>query len=282
MMRHLRLTIFALFLSALACAGGPGSKLMTAAGGSAPAGYGYLLDDVSVAPWAAYSVRLLKSTYAGACVRLRRVSDDAESDFGFVGGLLDTTSIATWVGGSTARITTWYDQSGNARNAVQATAAQQPLYGSSGFGTIFAPYFRATDSLDYVASSTSVSGCTVSGCAQFSTTVDGGMAVGPRYFMLGYESGTGNNWEANVTSITIYTNGSAATATVAARADAVLGTRVTPPSGAGFRLCGNSTADTYWDGMVAEGIVWTTVLSADDIAACQGNQMAYFGLPFSL
>ena len=82
---------------------------------------------------AAYGMRRLRSAYTGNLLRLRRSSDDAESNFGFTGsGDLDTAAIATWLGANSGYIVTWYDQSGGARDATQATAANQPLYVASG------------------------------------------------------------------------------------------------------------------------------------------------------
>lgn len=81
---------------------------------------------------AAFSTRKLSTTYAGQCLRLRRSSDNAESDFGFVDNVLDVAAIATFIGGGSGFAVTWYDQSGNTRDVIQATTANQPLYVASG------------------------------------------------------------------------------------------------------------------------------------------------------
>ena len=82
---------------------------------------------------AAYGMRRLRSLYTGNLLRLRRDSDNAESNFGYTAaGDLDTAAIATWLGAASGYVTTWYDQSGNGYNAVQTTAANQPLYVASG------------------------------------------------------------------------------------------------------------------------------------------------------
>jgi hypothetical protein len=83
---------------------------------------------------AAYSFRKLRTEYAGSAVRIRRSSDSTEQDIGFVGTDFDTASAATFIGGGTGFITTWYDQSGNAANALQPTAASQPSYNATGIG----------------------------------------------------------------------------------------------------------------------------------------------------
>jgi hypothetical protein len=81
---------------------------------------------------AAYSVRLLRTAYAGSAIRVRRSSDNAEQDIGFSSGNLDTSSLLSFVGANNGFVTTWYDQSGNARNAIQSTAVNQPQIVSSG------------------------------------------------------------------------------------------------------------------------------------------------------
>jgi hypothetical protein len=91
-----------------------------------------LLLDVYTGAAAAYSLRLLRTAYVGSAIRVRRSSDNTEQDIGFVSGALDTASLLTFCGVGDGFVTTWYDQSGNARNATQATAANQPQIVSSG------------------------------------------------------------------------------------------------------------------------------------------------------
>lgn len=83
---------------------------------------------------AAYSTRRLLSSYEGPLLRL--VADRAgypEQDIGYTAtGDLDTAAAASFLAGDSGYITTWYDQSGNARNATQATLANMPLYVASG------------------------------------------------------------------------------------------------------------------------------------------------------
>ena len=96
--------------------------------GSAPR----LIDSYSGAA-AAYSLRNL-STSTTNVVKVRRSGDDAELDF--TADEVSDGTLAAWVvaGGGTEDgfVTTWYDQSGNANNATQATAANQPKIVDSG------------------------------------------------------------------------------------------------------------------------------------------------------
>jgi hypothetical protein len=81
---------------------------------------------------AAYSVRKLRAAYTGNAIRVRNASN-AEQDIGFTAtGNLDTTALLSHCGSGNGFVTTWYDQSGNARNATQTTAGNQPQIVSSG------------------------------------------------------------------------------------------------------------------------------------------------------
>ena len=97
---------------------------------AAPA-YSFLLDTYSGAA-AAYSLRKLRSAYTGNAIRVRRSSDNAEQNFGFVNNVLDTASLLTFCGAGNGFVTTWYDQSGNGNNSVQTTAINQPRIVNAG------------------------------------------------------------------------------------------------------------------------------------------------------
>lgn len=101
--------------------------LMRKRGGSTP----LLLDTVTGAV-AAYSLRKLRAAYSGSAIRVRRSSDNAEQDIGFVSGVLDTASLLTFCGAGNGFVATWYDQSGSGNNATNATALSQPQIVSSG------------------------------------------------------------------------------------------------------------------------------------------------------
>ncbi len=100
---------------------------------------------------AAYGMRRLRSAYTGNLLRLRRASDNTEQDFGYVAnGDLDAAAIATFLAATSGFVVTWYDQSGNARNATQSTAANQPLYVASGQNSKPIARFDGTnDNLDH-------------------------------------------------------------------------------------------------------------------------------------
>lgn len=87
----------------------------------------YLLDTYSAA--AAYSLRQLKTGVTNV-VRVRRSSDNAESDF--TATEITDGTLTTWTGANDGFVVTWYDQSGNGNNVTQSTAGNQPQIVSSG------------------------------------------------------------------------------------------------------------------------------------------------------
>lgn len=97
--------------------------------------------------WLAVSVsRRLYTTYTGPLIRLRRDSDNAESNFSYNAlNQLDTAAIATWLGAATGFVVTLYDQSGNGRNYRQPSASLQPQFvASSGINSKPAASFNGT------------------------------------------------------------------------------------------------------------------------------------------
>jgi hypothetical protein len=93
---------------------------------------------------AIWSTKLRISTYTGACLQLRRSTDNVTADFyadasGNLGTALGATgtSYSSWKGTATTFVVTWYDQSGINNNMIQSTTANQPIYSIiNGFGTL--------------------------------------------------------------------------------------------------------------------------------------------------
>jgi hypothetical protein len=105
---------------------------------------------------AAYSVRKLRTAYIGSAIRVRRSSDNTEQDIEFSGNDLDTTTLTSFCSGTNGFVTTWYDQSGNARNVTQTTAANQPQIVSSGsvINVNFKPSIKYQDNTDLLRNNT--------------------------------------------------------------------------------------------------------------------------------
>jgi hypothetical protein len=93
---------------------------------------GSLLLDTYTNANVAYSLRKLRTAYAGNCIRVRRSSDNTSQDIGFVNNVLDTASLLTFVGVGSGFISEWYDQSGNGLNVSQGTALSQPRIVNAG------------------------------------------------------------------------------------------------------------------------------------------------------
>ncbi|QPH41445.1 hypothetical protein [Pedobacter endophyticus] len=116
-----------------------------------------LLDQIgSTGASMAYSVRKLRTAYAGPAMRVRRGTGTAlaTADVAFNGttGAVDANSIvtitsagttsgvtvgstmafSTFYNGVSVYVATWYDQSGNARNVTQATESKQPRIVNAG------------------------------------------------------------------------------------------------------------------------------------------------------
>jgi hypothetical protein len=86
----------------------------------------YLLNAYTGAT-AGYSLRRLSSTYTGFAIKVQDNVGGATLDVGFnINRGLDTAAIAIYGGVNDVFVETWYDQSGNGNNAVQATSANRP------------------------------------------------------------------------------------------------------------------------------------------------------------
>lgn len=66
------------------------------------------------------------SGWAGNCCIVRRVSDSAEQTIGFVNGEVDWEAIITFMGASTVRLKTLFDQFGGGFDATQTTSGSEP------------------------------------------------------------------------------------------------------------------------------------------------------------
>jgi len=83
---------------------------------------------------AAYSLRRLTSEYLGSAIRVRRSSDNSETDIGFTSnGELDSATLLSFASGSNnAFVSLWYDQTGFDLHQVRTESNQQPQIVSNG------------------------------------------------------------------------------------------------------------------------------------------------------
>ena len=83
----------------------------------------------------AYGLRLLTSAYTGPLLRIRRSSDNAESNIdamSITNGIANANAITSFVGSGNGHVVSWYDQSGNARHLTQANVSLQPRIATLG------------------------------------------------------------------------------------------------------------------------------------------------------
>lgn len=85
---------------------------------------GFLLNSYPGAEMA-LSTRQISST-ATLCLQVRRDSDNALLDIGFVNSEIDTAALNAFCTGTDCFVRTWYDQTGNGRNWSQVVSPFQP------------------------------------------------------------------------------------------------------------------------------------------------------------
>jgi hypothetical protein len=126
----------------------------------------------------AYSLRKLRTAYTGAAIRVRRSSDNTETDIGFVANVLDTSALTTFVGANNGFITIWYDQSGNGNNLAQTTALNQPIIVNSGslITRNSKPYFQAS-ATQFLQFSTDLASTTYSYWMNYEKNATGNQAI---------------------------------------------------------------------------------------------------------
>lgn len=129
--------------------GAPQQALLTGGAVSATAG---ALDSFSTNLWAAYGITRQRSSsvYSGSAIRVRKSTGGdqvSELDIGFVGSVLNTSDLATFAGSETVVVTKLYDQSGNGRDLVQATGANQPRITAAGVYDGFVRFDASNDEL---------------------------------------------------------------------------------------------------------------------------------------
>ena len=89
--------------------------------------------DALPSPASAFSVRRLLTSYTGPLMQIRRSSDNTIQDIGLTfSGNLNTAALTTFCGANSCYVSKWYDQSGNGRDSIQTTTANQPRIVNAG------------------------------------------------------------------------------------------------------------------------------------------------------
>lgn len=155
-----------------------------------------LLNAITATPARAYSLRRLKNTYAGAAVRVRRSTDNTETDVWFIGNDLDSAALLAFAGSGSAFVVTWYDQSGSGRHLTQATTTSQArvvnngvqdklngqpsaVYASSYYSDAFPGMWAAGAASVLAVLSAAPTGAAVRVCSEASTA-----GANPQYTLL--------------------------------------------------------------------------------------------------
>lgn len=263
-----------------------------------------LLDTLGVSATAAYSTRRLRAAYSGYALKVRRSSDNTTQDIGFDGsGNLDTAALASFVSSNSAYIDTWYDQSGNGRDLVQATTTAQPRIVNAGTNEVVGNskvglYFSTSYSL--ASGSYSMNPKAYSGVLKNGTTVNKFVLLAHRATeesALRVDNSSGRKlhmYRLGTPGISLY--GSTSVGQNETQPSAYAG-RVEPTAQAIYRngTSENSSATSqtmsatsgYFgmndeltgDGRVGEAICWENVLTGANITTIYNDQKTYWGTP---
>lgn len=248
--------------------------------------------DTFTTPAAAYSMRRLKSTYSGPGIRLRRASDSAELDIGFLGftgftgAPIDTAAANAHCTAATCFLSKWYDQSGSARDWTIAAASQPQYVADCGNGL---PCAKTTGGQNLAFSTVTPAGAqslaavarvdgAIQGCT-FLSASNNGLTSGAGTAQFGI-AGTGNifanaalaTWHAangviNGAASVLNVDGAETTGTVTT--DVAAGNLYGVWGQGGTNLCSEREA-VYWDGYA---------LTAGERTALQTNQKNFWGTP---
>lgn len=244
-------------------------------------------------------------------VRLRRDSDNTEQDFVTIaGGGLDLAAIATFKGSAGLWFTKIYDQTGNGHDVVQATAANQPQFATSIFGSLpSAFYLNPSTAACYMPCATSFTFTQPLTALCFMQPLGGGGGSYPGYReMMGSLGGGGLGFRVNPSTGTpnlqvlsdFIANIGTSTGTVADGANAAVAVSLDinggnfafyingSASGSGVVLqtlstgvnqsLGGPTVSTFY-GYMPEFIEYSSILNATQVANISNNQITYW-LPY--
>ena len=269
---------------------GPG---VTAAAESSP-----ILDGLSASAAAAYSLRKLRSAYAGSAIRVRRSSDNAESDIGFSGNALDTAALSSHVGANDGFVVTWYDQSGNSRNKTQSTAGAQPRIVASGVVEVLGsrPAVRHETGMgltmgagDYLTAASmsvnlvAVSTSTASANRRAIQGITNNWLLGPRatlhtWFSANFNHQVSPDWDTVTGEVFTVTQGASNTNTSWRNGNSVTTAgNQTNPGRIGTGIGGTAGTEPFL-GLIAELVEFASVIGTSDRQALERDQGAYYGI----
>lgn len=245
----------------------------------------------------AYSMRRLLSAYvANKAIQVRRASDNATLDVGFLtNGDLDVPTLTTFLAATNGFITTFYDQSGGGLDLTQPTAANQPpmVLAEASMNSRPAASFVTASAHSLTRAATPnlaqpFTGAFVAERTALFTTFNA-FACGDSTAAAFYFRNVANSWAPNCG---VFMVGAAANDSVAhclagmisgAASKTATDQVISGTSNAGavaltgFRLGLTNTGATPLSGRIGEAIVFPSFLSDPNIAALQVDQKAYWG-----
>jgi hypothetical protein len=270
-----------------------------------------ILNELSVSSNASFSLRKLNNNYTGFAISVRRSSDNTEMNIGFVDNELDTTALLTFCGASSGFVTTWYGQSGNGINAVQATAANQPRIVLNGVLDIRnnKPTLVSTNSTTFLQGTLNINGLTGLTLNAVGINPNTGTAVDNRpSFFAWSEQGSwgktfltsnqtqiawrfGSGQVGNNRNVSVAINPNLATFNLIKNSTTETpfynGVALTPFTGALPALANNSSTFKLMSGesglsvvglSLSEALVFPSALSLSDRTILQQNQISNYGI----
>lgn len=256
-------------------------------------------------PYAVYSVRKAVPTYSGNAFQMARDSDGSTLNLGFVGDEYDTASAITFASGTTGRVKSLYDQSGNGRDIATGGWLTNPIIVSGGVaftrGGKLAWNWNSETQQFNLPAAMGTSAFTV-GVVAYNTTTGGS----PRTLVGGVFAGAPQLLVANVPPASIYLNRQNQAVLITSSlsvsvglhtfllcggtsaSDQIVGLDGSEQTGGGtgsytqgLRALGmkTDTATEIWNDGITKFIFYDRILSAAERAALQANQKAYFGTP---
>lgn len=249
----------------------------------------------STPAYVAVSMRKLSSTYNGNAIQVRRSSDNATQNIGFIAGELDVTALNTFIGSNNGYVSIWYDQSGNGRNLSQPNAINQPRIVNGGVldtenGKPFIRFFKSPTTYNSLELATEMN---VVGMV----SVVNKFAAGARGFLLGHS--TQYNWHdqppklfatyasQSVINSTVYQNGITTTGSLAIWNSTLMVNTVipqTPNMGTAWDNIGRDRTiynHTQAGGGDTEIIAFTATPPSLTRFLLEQNQAAYYGISFT-
>ncbi|MEI7601283.1 MAG: arabinofuranosidase catalytic domain-containing protein [Aestuariivirga sp.] len=259
---------------------------------TATPGFTGILDSLS--PAASFSIRRVRGAYSGPLIRVRRASDGTQQDIGAtLLGHLNTQALSSFCGVSSCFDTTWYDQSGNGRDAAQATAANQPRIVNAG---VMDTAGRRPSLVWPSAANTTFLRTTVTfsvGAVSVVSQHDDGARTGwisdfvglfgsTGVSIVGTAAGTSTLWH-SPSFQNWARNGAALASSVSAVALpwpwATMYATATPAFGTQWSIgCDRTLALRGWSGPISEFLMFPAALTASDRLSIENSQSAYFGV----